>query len=81
MPETPHSQPRGADRVAIVTGGTGAIGSATAERLLRSGWRVALVGRDADRPEAIAQRLGPARLLRPSILRAGWPSVDRLQLP
>ncbi len=33
-------------RVAIVTGATGAIGSATARRLVAAGWAVAVVGRD-----------------------------------
>ena len=35
--------------IAIVTGATGAIGSATARRLITAGWRVALVGRDRER--------------------------------
>ena len=46
--------------VAIVTGATGAIGSATARRLVASGWRVALVGRDGSRTGALAAELGPA---------------------
>lgn len=45
-------------RVAIVTGGTGAIGSATARRLVVAGWHVALVGRDGDRVRALAADLG-----------------------
>ena len=45
--------------VAIVTGATGAIGSATASRLVADGWRVALVARDRDRVQAVAAGLGP----------------------
>ena len=45
--------------VAIVTGATGAIGSATARRLLAAGWQVALVGRDRERVGALAAELGP----------------------
>ncbi len=48
--------------VAIVTGATGAIGSATARRLLAAGWRVALVGRDRERVGALAAELGPQAL-------------------
>lgn len=58
MYETSAPRAEGTDRVAIVTGATGAIGSATAERLLRTGWRVALVARDIERARAEAQRLG-----------------------
>ena len=42
--------------VAIVTGATGAIGSATARRLVAAGWRVALVGRDGERVCAAGRR-------------------------
>ncbi len=53
------SPARGVPRIAIVTGATGAIGSATARRLAGAGWTVALVGRDADRVRAAAAALGP----------------------
>ncbi|MEO5966058.1 MAG: SDR family oxidoreductase [Candidatus Limnocylindrales bacterium] len=43
---------------AIVTGATGAIGSATARRLVAAGWRVALVGRDPGRVDALVTELG-----------------------
>jgi 3-oxoacyl-[acyl-carrier protein] reductase len=46
-------------RVAIVTGATGAIGSATARRLVAAGWDVAVVGRDPARVDALAEELGP----------------------
>lgn len=46
--------------IAIVTGATGAIGSATARRLLAAGWHVALIGRDRERVGALAAELGPA---------------------
>jgi gluconate 5-dehydrogenase len=46
------------DRVAVVAGGTGAIGSAIALALSGVGARVAVVGRDAARAEAEAARIG-----------------------
>jgi NAD(P)-dependent dehydrogenase (short-subunit alcohol dehydrogenase family) len=49
-----------ARRVAIVTGATGAIGSATARRLAAAGWEIAVGGRDTGRIEALAAELGPA---------------------
>jgi NAD(P)-dependent dehydrogenase (short-subunit alcohol dehydrogenase family) len=52
--------PSGAPGVAIVTGATGAIGSATARRLAAAGWRVALIGRDAARVEDLAAQIGTA---------------------
>ena len=45
--------------VALVTGATGAVGSATARRLVVSGWRVGLVARDRERVDALAAELGP----------------------
>src|SRR5215211_5184810 len=45
------------DRVAIVTGGTGGIGSRLAEALSRVGARVAVHGRDATRAGGMAGRL------------------------
>ena len=56
-PASPPPVP--APPVAIVTGATGAIGSATARRLVDAGWRVALVGRDGGRVGALAAELGP----------------------
>jgi gluconate 5-dehydrogenase len=44
-------------RVAIVTGGTGGIGSRLCEALSRVGARVVVHGRDRERAQAIAQRL------------------------
>jgi NAD(P)-dependent dehydrogenase (short-subunit alcohol dehydrogenase family) len=44
-------------RVAIVTGGTGGIGSRLCEALARVGARVVVHGRDAGRAEALAQQL------------------------
>ena len=58
--DVPVSTARPVAPVAIVTGATGAIGSATARRLAASGWRVALVGRDGSRAGALAADLGPA---------------------
>ena len=45
--------------IAVVTGATGAIGSATADHLIQAGWDVALVARDADRVADMASDLGP----------------------
>ena len=59
MDASPRSGMDTSTPVAIVTGATGAIGSATASRLLDAGWSVALVGRDSSRVEAVAGRLGP----------------------
>ena len=47
-------------RVAIVTGGTGGIGSRVCAALARVGARVALHGRDPDRAEAAARELADA---------------------
>jgi NAD(P)-dependent dehydrogenase (short-subunit alcohol dehydrogenase family) len=44
-------------QVAVVIGGTGAIGGAMAEGLARAGARVAVVGRNRDRGEACVQRI------------------------
>jgi NAD(P)-dependent dehydrogenase (short-subunit alcohol dehydrogenase family) len=46
-------------RIAVVTGATGATGSATARRLLAAGWHVALVGRDRERVGTLTTGLGP----------------------
>jgi NAD(P)-dependent dehydrogenase (short-subunit alcohol dehydrogenase family) len=55
-----NDQPPGP--IAIVTGATGAIGSSVAASLLQQGWRVALVGRDEARTQALAAQLGPESL-------------------
>lgn len=44
-------------RVAVVTGGSAGIGLATAERLTRRGWSVAILARDEERLEAAATML------------------------
>ncbi|RKW70572.1 NAD-dependent epimerase/dehydratase family protein [Galactobacter caseinivorans] len=43
---------------AVILGGTGAIGSATALRLLRAGWRVDVTGRDERNLPGPLTRLG-----------------------
>jgi NAD(P)-dependent dehydrogenase (short-subunit alcohol dehydrogenase family) len=48
----------GADRVALVTGGGSGIGLATAERLLASGWKVAVADREEKALEAWRKRRG-----------------------
>ena len=47
-------------RVALVTGGAGALGAAVCERLSRDGNEVAVCDADAQRARAVAQRLGAA---------------------
>jgi NAD(P)-dependent dehydrogenase (short-subunit alcohol dehydrogenase family) len=45
-------------RTAVITGGAGGIGAATAERLAAKGFAVLVVDRDLAAAEAVAQRLG-----------------------
>ena len=49
---------RFADRVAVITGGAGGIGRATAERLASEGATVVVVDLDADAGKALADELG-----------------------
>ena len=58
----------GARRTAIVTGGCGALGYATALRLARNGVDAVLVDRDADAVRARAAGCGT----RPARMRTGW---------
>ena len=51
-----------AGRTAVITGGAGVIGTATARRLVAGGARVALVDRDAQRLESVARDLGAANV-------------------
>jgi NAD(P)-dependent dehydrogenase (short-subunit alcohol dehydrogenase family) len=61
MPEV-HDTP--SSPVAIVTGANGAIGAASARRLVEDGWRVGLIGRDESALEHLAAQLGaPAHVL------------------
>lgn len=59
--------PAGAERrVAVVSGATGALGGAVCRRLVRGGWQVVMLGRDASRLERSLEALvavGAARLL------------------
>lgn len=47
-------------RVALVTGGASGIGQATVERLLASGWKVAILDRDEKALEALRKQYGGA---------------------
>jgi NAD(P)-dependent dehydrogenase (short-subunit alcohol dehydrogenase family) len=51
------------DRVVVVTGGTDGLGRALAARLVEEGARVAVCGRDPDKAAAVAEALGPDRVL------------------
>ena len=60
------------ERVAIVAGGTGGIGSRLCEALARVGARVVVHGRDRARAEAVAERLRE-----PGSDRSPEPAPDR----
>jgi NAD(P)-dependent dehydrogenase (short-subunit alcohol dehydrogenase family) len=62
MTDTSQQPDQSGTGIAVVTGATGAIGSATAGHLVAQGWRVALVARDHERVEALAVQLGPQAL-------------------
>ena len=77
------------DRVAVVTGGTGALGSAMARGLAAAGARVAVLARDVQRTQTTAEAIGgaalPANVLRRDELVAArdrllarWGRVDIL---
>lgn len=59
---SPTSKARFDGKAAIVTGGAGGIGLATARRLVTEGARVVIADRDASRAEAAAQSLGASAL-------------------
>ncbi len=60
MRDLKSSNEPSASLVAVVTGATGAIGGATARRLVADGWMVGLVGRDPIRLAELEGELGPA---------------------
>ncbi len=72
-------------RVALVTGGSGTLGSAMARGLLRAGARVALLGRSLDKARRVASELDPsgeqaagvaADVLDPDALRRALAEVE-----
>jgi len=50
-------------RIALVTGASAGIGTAVAEQLAAAGARVIVHGRDQQRTEAVAQRIGGVAVL------------------
>jgi len=70
-------------RIAIVTGAGQGVGRAIAVQLASAGHRVALVGRDSDKLESVAQELaGPSLcisvdLTDPSGVEAAFDTVER----
>ena len=71
-------------KVAVVTGGTGALGSAMAAGLAAAGARVAVMGRSAERAEATAREIGgealPADVLRREELEAARDRIGRVDV-
>src|SRR5690625_2696650 len=53
-------------KVAVVTGGTGALGSVIARGLAEAGASVAIMGRNADRAEEVSRTIGAAAMAVPA---------------
>ncbi|APW43173.1 SDR family NAD(P)-dependent oxidoreductase [Rhodoferax saidenbachensis] len=64
-------------RVVVITGATGALGSALARALRAKGARIALLARDMDKAQALAQELGGAEVA--LACRADVQSYDELE--
>lgn len=65
----------GSDRVLLVTGASGGLGEDLAERAARSGYRLVLVARRADRLRALTERIGAERALAVSADVTDWTSM------
>jgi NADP-dependent 3-hydroxy acid dehydrogenase YdfG len=68
----------GSDRVLLVTGASGGLGEDLAERAARSGYRLVLVARRADRLKALTERIGTERALAVSADVADWTDMSRV---
>jgi NADP-dependent 3-hydroxy acid dehydrogenase YdfG len=68
----------GSDRVLLVTGASGGLGEDLAERAARSGYRLVLVARRADRLRALTERIGAERALAISADVADWTDMTRV---
>jgi NADP-dependent 3-hydroxy acid dehydrogenase YdfG len=65
----------GSDRVLLVTGASGGLGEDLAERAARSGYRLVLVARRADRLRALTESIGAERALAVSADVTDWTSM------
>jgi NADP-dependent 3-hydroxy acid dehydrogenase YdfG len=65
-------------RVLLVTGASGGLGEDLAERAARSGYRLVLVARRADRLKALTERIGADRALAVAADVTDWADMSRV---